>query len=60
MERIVKIAPKIPVVIICNKLDLADDENQLDETEFYRIAKILKPLVKHYHQVEMGMECSVK
>ena len=49
MPRIQRVSPRVPVVVIGNKSDLRDDEN--DEVDFQpmEIKRVIKPLIKHYN-----------
>ena len=50
--------PKVPVIIVGNKLDLIRANPAL--SQFTRIGKILKPLLRQFEQVQMGIEVSAE
>lgn len=49
---------KVPVIIVGNKLDLIRTNNEL--SYFTRISKILRPLMRDFPQVQMGIEVSAR
>lgn len=52
--------PKVPIIIVGNKLDLKDSEEFTEFSQENSIKKIIKPMIRDFKQVEMGLECSVK
>lgn len=53
-----KYNPKVPVIIVGNKLDMIRANQNL--SLFTRVGKILKPLMRDFDQVQMGIEVSAK
>jgi mitochondrial Rho GTPase 1 len=49
---------KVPVIIVGNKLDLVRANPNL--SQFLRIGKILKPILRQFEQVQMGIEVSAE
>lgn len=59
MPLISKVNSKLPIIIVGNKLDKKDDPhaNRMGAT-YATIKEVLKPIIRKYKQVEMGLECS--
>jgi len=53
MPKINKINSQVPVIVIATKLDLVKESE-----EVFRMHEVIKPLMKDYKQVEIGLECS--
>jgi mitochondrial Rho GTPase 1 len=49
---------KIPVILVGTKLDLV--RRDIEMSYYTRIQKILRPLMKNFRQLEIGIECSAK
>lgn len=59
MPLISKISSRVPIIIVGNKLDRKEDPHasRLGNT-YATIKEVLKPIIRKYKQVEMGLECS--
>lgn len=48
----------VPVILVGSKLDMV--KRDMEMSYYTRIHKILRPVMKKFRQVEMGIECSAK
>lgn len=58
MPLISKINSRLPIIIVGNKLDKKEDPHSRPGTNYSTIKEVLKPIIRKYKQVEMGLECS--
>jgi len=58
LPKIMKVSNTIPVIIVGNKIDLVEDIRTINLQEIHKISKVIKPLIKNFKQVEIGLECS--
>lgn len=58
MPLISKVSQKVPIIIVGNKLDKKDDKSSRMPSSYLTIKEVLKPIIRKYKQVEMGLECS--
>ena len=50
---------KVPVAIVCTKVDKKDD-SEVEQTTAVEFNEKLTPLLEKFKFVQMGMECSAK
>ena len=50
--------PKIPVIVVGTKLDIIRRSQELSNS--IGVYRIIKPLIKQFPQIQMGIECSSK
>lgn len=55
MPLISKISQKVPIIIVGNKLDKKDDKSSRMPSSYLTIKEVLKPIIRKYKQVEMGL-----